>query len=404
MCQPRLVAAHMCLAMRAEGDIQPTVDSRMGMRDLVARRSSQQRSPRVRTVPILSAFIGVAMAACGGTPPVVSKPLPSPVVSAKAEALDPSVYEEAVGERGNDAYRVGPGDALLLAVYGHPELSIASYAGAGVAGGRSAGFVIDNDGSIQFPLVGSVNVAGKTTNELKSFLEQQLATFLREPRVTVQVTYNGSIRYYLLGQFSQPGLKYSDRPLRLMEALALGGSVVLEHASLRGAYVARGGKRLPIDFHRLLRQGDLKYNIPLRTGDVIFVPDTSGEQVFVFGGVVGERGAVGTVPFINGRLDILQALAQAGFGFRERSAGVLSETHVIRSEGDRGTLFVVDVERILDGEAASFHLMPGDVIFVPTTALTDWNNALQQILPTLQTVSGLLTPFVQIKYLTDSSN
>jgi polysaccharide biosynthesis/export protein len=337
---------------------------------------------------------------CGATPVVVSKPLPSPVVSRALEVLDPKLFEEAVGTRDGDAYQVGPGDSLLLAVYGHPELSIAAYTGAGVSGGRAAGFIIDNDGSIQFPLVGSLHVAGKTSDELRKLLETQLATFLREPKVTVQVSWNGSIRYYLLGQFREPGLKYTDRPMRLMEALALGGSIELERASLRGAYVARAGKRLPINFHRLLREGDLRQNVPLRTGDVVFVPDNAGDQVFVFGGVMGERaGGLGAVPFVNGSLDILQALAQAGFGFRERSQGVLSETHVIRSEGDRGTLFIVDVERILDGEAASFHLMPGDIIFVPTTALTDWNNAMQQILPTLQAFSGLLSPFVQIKYL-----
>jgi polysaccharide biosynthesis/export protein len=362
-------------------------------------------SVRWRCVARLStALMLCASAACGGTPPVVSKPLPSPIVSAKPDSIDPKVFEEVVGERDGDAYRVGPGDSLLVAVYGHPELSISTYAGAGVAGGRAAGFIVDNDGTIQFPLIGSVHVAGKTGEELRVFLERQLATYLREPHVTIQVSYNGSIRYYLLGQFSQPGLKYSDRPMRLLEALALGGSVVLEHASLHSAYVAREGRRLPIDFQRLLRQGDLKYNIPLRSGDVVVVPDNTGDQVFVFGGVIGERGGLGAVPFINGRLDILQALAQAGFGFRERSQGILSETHVIRSQGDRGTLFVVDVEAILNGEAASFHLMPGDVIFVPTTALTDWNFAMEQIIPTLQAVSGLLSPFVQIKYLRDTSD
>lgn len=346
----------------------------------------------------------VSIAACGGSQFVVSKPLPSPVVYAKPETLDPQVFETALGEAEGDAYRVGPGDSLLVAVYGHPELSIATYAGTGLTGARGAGFIIDNDGSIQFPLIGPVPVAGKTTGELRLFLEKQLATYLREPRVTVQVSYAGSLRYYLLGQFTQPGMKFSDRPVRLLEALSLGGSIVLERASLRGAYIARGGKRLPIDFQRLLRQGDLKFNIPMHSGDVVVVPDSTGDQVFVFGGVIGERAGLGAVPFINGRLDILQALAQAGFGFRERSQGVLSETHVIRSEGDRGTLFIVDVEAILNGEAASFHLAPGDVIFVPTSALTDWNYAMGQILPTLQTVSGLLTPFVQIKYLRDSSD
>jgi polysaccharide export outer membrane protein len=380
------------------------ISGRVGLLKIGGRaaRCEPQRSWGWR----VSVAMGVSLlaAACGSTPPVISKPLRSPVVYAKPDKLDPKVFEEVVGDREGDAYRVGPGDSLLVAVYGHPELSISTYAGAGVAGGRAAGFIIDNDGTIQFPLIGSVHVAGKTGEELRLFLERQLATFLREPHVTIQVTYNGSIRYYLLGQFSQPGLKYSDRPMRLLEAMSLGGSVVLEHASLHAAFIARDGRRLPIDFQRLLRQGDLKYNIPLRSGDVVVVPDNSGDQVFVFGGVIGERQGQGAVPFINGKLDILQALAQAGFGFRERSQGILSETHVIRSEGDSGTLFIVDVEAILDGEAASFHLVPGDVIFVPTTALTDWNYAMEQILPTLQVISGLLTPYIQIKYLRDSSN
>lgn len=169
-------------------------------------------------------------------------------------------------------------------------------------------------------------------------------------------------------------------------------------ASLRSAYVARRGRRLPINFLRLLRYGDMKQNVPLRSGDIVVVPDNAADRVFVFGGVVGER-VGGAVPFVNGQLDILQALAQAGFGFRERAQGVLSETRVIRSEGDRGELFVVDVERILKGEAGNFYLMPGDVIFVPTTLITDWNLALQQLLPALQATSALLNPFVQIQFL-----
>lgn len=343
--------------------------------------------------------VGLWLTACGETPAVITKPLPSPVVSVKTEVLDPELVQQVVGGGETDAYRVGPGDALLVAVYGHPELSIGTYVGPTPAAvGRVPGFQIDNDGTIQFPLIGTVQVAGKSSHELRLFLEERLGQFWHEPKVTVQVAFHGSIRYYLLGQFSSPGVKYSDRPLHLMEGLSLGGSVVLERASLNSAYIARNGRKLPIDFQRLLRDGDLKHNIPLRTGDVVVVPDNASEQAYVFAGVTGD-GNRGIVRFVNGRLDILQALAQAGFGFRERSDGILSETHVIRSSGDKGTLFIVDVERILDGEASNFHLAPGDIIFVPTTWITDWNNALSKLLPTLQTIAGLLSPFVQIKYL-----
>jgi polysaccharide export outer membrane protein len=320
-------------------------------------------------------------------------------VSRKVEHLDPEILTQANADPVAEAYRVGPGDSLLVAVYGHPELALSQYTGIGNAGVRATGFVVDNDGSIQFPLIGSVVVAGKNSNELRAFLEKELAVFVRDPKVTVQLLFNGSIRYYLLGQFSQPGLKYSDRPMHLLEALTLGGSVLLDKASLRGAYIARGKKRLPVDFQRLIRSGDLRHNVALQSGDVVFVPDNAADQAFVFGGVIGQKPTGGAVQFMNGRLDILQALSQAGFGFRERNQGILSETHIIRSQGERGELLIVDVEQILDGQAANFLLAPGDVIFVPTTAFTEWNFALQQLLPTLESISALLSPFVQIKFL-----
>ena len=217
--------------------------------------------------------------------------------------------------------------------------------------------------------------------------------------MTVQVIFNGSIRYYLLGQFVSPGLKYADRSMRLLEALSLGGSIMMDRASLTGAYVARGGKRLPVNFRRLLRDGDMRQNIWLRGGDTIFVPDNGSEQAFVFGGAAGSNAKGGAVPFLNGRLDILQALAQSGIGFRERAQGRLSEVRVIRSEADRGQFFVIDVNKILRGDAGSFLLAPGDIVFVPEGAVATWNEAIQQILPTLQAISELLNPFVQIKFL-----
>jgi len=321
---------------------------------------------------------------------------------------EPGLYgsagDPAGGEvfKDGEAYRVGPGDALLVAVYNHPELSIAAYAGGLMqSSARGAGFLVDNDGSIQFPLIGTVPVAGKTTAELRSFLELELAKYVKDPKATVQVAANGSIRYYLMGQFTTPGVKISDRPLRLLEAISLGGSISLEKASLRSAYVARGSKRLPINFYRLVRDGDLTQNIKLQSGDIVMVPDNTAEQAFVLGAVPNVTRLTG-VPFVNSRLSIVQALAYAGFGFKERFQARLSRVCVIRSDGDKGEFFVVDVSAILAGEAAPFALEPGDVVYVPATAFTTWNLVIEQILPSLQTVAGILQPFVQLKFLSNN--
>ncbi|HKO51565.1 MAG TPA: polysaccharide biosynthesis/export family protein [Polyangiaceae bacterium] len=352
----------------------------------------------------LSSLLLVCALGCGSKPPpVVAKRLQSPVVARQSEQLDPALLDDTIGGVEGDAYRVGAGDTVLVAVYGHPEFSIAPYAGTTLASanGRLAGLVIDNDGTIQFPLVGSVNVAGRTSAELKAYLEKELGVYVKDPKVTVQVIFTASIRYYLLGQFTQPGLKYSDRPVRLLEGLSLGGSVMLDRASLSTAYVARGKRRLPIDFRRLVLEGDLQQNIKLRSGDVILIPDKTSEQAFVFGGAAGGHSKGTVVPFANGRLNLLQALAAAGFGYRDHAQGRLSETRVIRSAGARGELFTIDAARMLAGDVGPFELSPGDVVYVPASTITNWNEALAQLLPSLQTVSGLLTPFVQIKYLSE---
>lgn len=354
---------------------------------------------RVRRAALVVALTVCAIAC--GRPPVTSRAMPSAVVSHNGTKLDPALLAAAVGEREGDAYRLGPGDSLLVLVYDHPELSMAPYVpmGTSTQGGRPVGLLVDNDGTIQLPLVGSVKIEGQTTDEVRLMLEERLAYYLKEPKVTVQLIFPGNIRYYLVGQFTNPGLKYTDRPLGLLEALSLGGSVDLERASLTTAYVARKGKKLPVDFRRLLLEGDLMQNIRLKTGDVVVVPDHQNEQAFVFGGVSGSNPAGGAVPFVGGRLSLLQALARAGFGESERFRGKLSDVHVIRSEGDHGELFVVDAAAILNGEAAPFELAPGDVIYVPPTGLASWDQALNALLPFLETIAGILQPFVQLKYL-----
>jgi polysaccharide export outer membrane protein len=337
-----------------------------------------------------------------GRPAVTVHQIPSAVLSRRDAELDPELLTAAVGEREGDAYRMGPGDTLLVAVYGHPELSIAPFipsGAAGAQGGRPTGLLVDNDGSVQLPLIGRVDVNGQTSEQVRQILQRELAVYLKDPQVAVQILFASNNRYYLLGQFTSPGLKFSDRPLGLLEALSLGGSVDLEHASLDTSYVVRKGKKLPVDFRRLVLEGDLRQNVRLRSGDVVVVPDHQNEQAFIFGGAPGSNPGGGAVPFINGRLSLLQALARVGFGQSERLQCDLSDVHVIRSRGDRGELFVVDAAAILDGQAGSFELAPGDVVFVPPTALGSWNQALSLLLPSLQTFSGVLNPFVQLKYL-----
>lgn len=370
-------------------------------------KTPARRLPVLFSIASLAVLSGCATTHSSTDQAVTSKEMPqqplkaSAITSERQELLDKTLAQSRIDQQNGIVYRVGPGDVLSINVYRHPELSTGSIAtpatGTGASGAinRTGGVVVDNDGTIQFPMLGTVSVEGKTPAEIRTILQNKLKEYVKDPMVTVQLQSNGSLRYSLLGEFVNPGLKVADRPMDLMDVLALGGSVNLQQADLRGAYIARGGQKLPINLYRLIRYGDLTQNIRMRPGDTVVVPDKASQQAFVFGAV--SKG--GAVPFNNGRLELLQALTQAGFNFSEITRAKLEDVRIIRPEGDRALFITVNAGQILRGDAAPFFLESGDIVYVPLNKLGSWNEAIGQILPSLNVVAGLLNPFVQIKFL-----
>ncbi|MBU2850422.1 polysaccharide biosynthesis protein [Acidithiobacillus ferrivorans] len=325
------------------------------------------------------------------THPQQKQALPSAVLSQHEDHLSPATMDRLLHR--SITYHLGAGDVVSVSVYTHPDLSIPGTSSTAIG---LPGALVSNDGNIQLPLLGVVHVAGMTTVQLQARLTRLYARYVIDPKVAIQLQVAHSIRYYLLGEFTTPGLVYSDRPLNVLEAMALGGSVNLANANLRGAYVVQDGRKLPVNFHQLILAGDLQQNIPLQSGDTVVVPSVSTMRAYVFGAVVKP----GPVPFVSGRLSLLQALSDAGMNESNLTIARLSEIRIIRSEGATGQFYVVNARRILDGKAAPFFLKSGDIVFVPQTDISSWNQALQLLLPSLQTVNALLNPFVSIKYLT----
>jgi polysaccharide export outer membrane protein len=145
--------------------------------------------------------------------------------------------------------------------------------------------------------------------------------------------------------------------------------------------------------------GDLSQDIPLASGDVVFIPSSQAENAYLFGAV----GKPGPVQFVSGSLSLLQALASSGLNLENYTDGRLSRIHIIRSHGRTAEFLIVDARMIIDGQAASFALEPGDIVFVPPTGVATWNQILSQVLPSLQAIGDVLNPFVTIKYLSRSN-
>ena len=292
------------------------------------------------------------------------------------------------------AYKVGPNDRLHLNVNGQVDLSTV------VPGtiGNVLGARVDGNGEIQLPLVGRVKVGGMTTSEVQDMLVERYKQYIVEPWVLVEILEYRSQPVYLVGQFNEPGVIYLDRPTNVMQAVALGKGHN-ERAFLRGARLVRDDQVVPVDLYELLRNGAMDQNVWLWPEDTIYIPDSTEQQVFVLGDV----GMPGAVDMMHGRLTLTQAIAQAE-GF-ETVGSSLSQVRLIRSHSTtRGELIVIDLERILAGEALPFPLEPGDIVYIPRSKLGNWNDALREILPTIEVVTGLVSPFAQILSALEDDN
>ncbi len=289
-------------------------------------------------------------------------------------------------------YIVGPNDVLYVNVFGQPEMGSPIVP----ADNRALGSRVDGSGRIQLPTIGPVYVAGLTVGQVQKKVQTLYGKIINKPWVVVEILEHRSHPLYLIGRFNTPGVVYMDRPTNLAQAIALGDGLE-STAHLRGARLLRGDKTLPVDVYSLLRSGAMDQNVWLQPNDTIYVPDESNLVVFVLGQVE----TPGPIPMIDGRLSLTQALASAG-GFKKANSE-LSSVRIIRSlSTTRGEMILVDLEKIVDGEVLVYGLMPGDIVYVPWSELGDWNESVAEILPTLQLFSGLLNPFVQIKFLSDN--
>ena len=288
-------------------------------------------------------------------------------------------------------YQIGIGDVLSVMVYARPDLSTGVAPGGGTVG--SKGSRVDGSGNIHLPLIGSVTAAGMTVSVIREKVEASLRKYVQEPSVVVEVAEFHSKPIYLMGQFRTPGVYYMDRPMTLLQGITMGNGFD-NTANLRGVRLLRDQKIAPVDVYSLILDGRIEQNVWLRAGDTVFIPDNRTQNVFVFGAV----NKPGPQPMSQGRMNILEAIASSD----PRPVGLdLKNVRIIRSlTTTTGELLVVDVESIRRGEALPMQLIEGDVVYVPKNAFGTWNDAINEILPSLQAVSALLQPFVSIKFLT----
>src|SRR5690606_3539723 len=259
------------------------------------------------------------------------------------------------GEAGT--YRIGPGDAIRITVWNHPDLNLPpnlavtpstlTSGSAAVASNVVPYRVVNRDGSIYFPLAGRVQALGRTVPELRSQIARQLSRYVKDPQVEVEMAAYRSQRVFMVGEVKTPGnLAITDVPMPIADAIGQAGGAT-PNADLSAATVARGDKTWTIDLERLFYEGDLSLNMQLQHGDVVTIPDRRQR----------------------GRTRLAEALSDAG-GPNPLSSHA-GQVYVLRAGADdRPQIYHLDARSpealIL---ADRFVLRPRDVVYVDPTQL-----------------------------------
>lgn len=283
-------------------------------------------------------------------------------------------------------YLIGPGDIILVVIWGHPELVAGTAtatqptSGGMQAGGAAEqipfGFMVGHDGMLQYPFVGSLKMAGLTEGEARELLSGKISRYINHPNVTLRIQSYRSKRVYIDGEVKTPGLEaINDIPMTLMEALNRAGGV-LPTADQSQIKVTRAGANYVINLPKLIQRGVDPSTLLLVSGDVVRIPSRDDNKVFVTGEVTTPR----SLTMHDGALTLNEALGESG-GVNPLS-GDPRQVYVVRKVGTKPVVYRLDAKSTdALAMAESFELNPRDLIYVAPTGLTDWHRTISLLLP-----------------------
>jgi len=160
------------------------------------------------------------------------------------------------------SYLLGPDDVVKVFVWGHPELS--------------GDMTVNPAGNLPFLLLGDVMVEGLTEEEVEKILTERLSRYIIDPQVSVTITGYNSKKIYVLGEISRPGeYPIGGSVISLREAVFKAG-LPTKSASLRRVRIITPQPNKPlvkiVNLSMILHKGDLKKDITLAAGDIVFIP------------------------------------------------------------------------------------------------------------------------------------
>ncbi len=169
--------------------------------------------------------------------------------------------DEAAREPSSPNYQIGPSDVLRIFIWKETELT--------------QDLTVMPDGRITFPLIGEIDVAGKTVTQLKTIVSEKLKKYVTAPEVTVIVRESNSQQIYTIGKVTRPGPYSLGANMTVLQALSVAGGLA-EWADEKNIKIIRrdAGKevQIPFNYKDFIGGRNPDQNILLKPSDTIVVP------------------------------------------------------------------------------------------------------------------------------------
>lgn len=162
-------------------------------------------------------------------------------------------------------YTLGPNDVIDIDVRRHPEFS-----------GK---YTVNSEGKIEYKFVGDMEVGGLTKLQLQDKITTMLSEYILEPEVNVQILEYLSKIFYVIGDVNSPGKFYmKGNSTTVLDAIMQAGLPNQASSTRKCRLITpneKGRKNIVyVNVYELLYAGNLKCNLEMKPGDILYIPST----------------------------------------------------------------------------------------------------------------------------------